>query len=228
MTFITKPIICYVTDRASLDVPAGANREGALLQRIRSAASAGVDWIELREKDLESRPLLDLTREALIAARPGRAARSLLLVNDRLDVATAAGAHGVHLTEASVPVSAVWRWKHQDLYDRMHDWTNLLVGASCHSIEGAEQAAAEGADYIFFGPVFATPSKAAFGAPQGLAKLGEICRAVKIPVLAIGGITLENAASCTNAGAAGIAAIGLFQRTEDLRGLLGELRARLS
>jgi thiamine-phosphate pyrophosphorylase len=227
LTLITKPIICYVTDRISLNVPASANREGALLQRIRSAAAAGVDWIELREKDLESRPLLDLTREALIAARTGRGAGSLVLVNDRLDVAAAAGADGVHLTEASMPVSAVAQWKREEIYDRTRDWTNLLVGASCHSREGGAQAEGDGTDYIFFGPVFATASKAAFGAPQGLAKLAEVCRAVKIPVLAIGGVTVENAPSCMEAGASGIAAIGLFQRAEDLSGLLSDLRDKL-
>ncbi len=101
----------------------------------------------------------------------------------------------------------------------------FLVGASCHSVEGARSAAGHAVDYIFFGPVFATPSKAAFGPPQGLAKLAEVCRAVPIPVLAIGGITKENAAACFDAGAIGIAAIRLFQETPDLPGLLAELLA---
>lgn len=232
MTLINKPIICYVTDRTSLPVAeTGVSREAALLERIRHAAAAGVDWIELREKDLESRALLELTREALAAARSGPigVSRSLLLLNDRLDVAVAAGADGVHLTETSLPVSAVSQWKREVARERGRaDTRNFLVGASCHSMPGAEQAAADGADYVFFGPVFATPSKAAFGPPQGLAKLAAVCRAVKIPVLAIGGITAENASSCIEAGAAGIAAISLFQGAGNLPSLLADLRKRIS
>jgi thiamine-phosphate pyrophosphorylase len=229
---IDKPIICFVTNRASLPVITGVSREEVLLERIRGAAAAGVDWIELREKDLDSRPLLELTRAAVTAVRSsvpsgvgssgdGSNKGPRLLLNDRLDVACVTGADGVHLTETSLPVGTVVSWTRQC-------GRKLLVGASCHSPEGALQADADGADYIFFGPVFATPSKAAFGPPQGLAKLGEICHAVKIPVLAIGGITMENAAACVEAGAAGIAAIGLFQQSNDLAGLLTELRKRLS
>jgi thiamine-phosphate pyrophosphorylase len=90
------------------------------------------------------------------------------------------------------------------------------VGASCHSLEAAEQAAADGADYLFFGPVFATPSKQAFGPPQGLLRLERVCRAVSLPVLAIGGITPQNAGACLHAGAAGVAAIRLFQQAPEL------------
>jgi len=113
----------------------------------------------------------------------------------------------------------VVRWKNQA------GRGDFLVGASCHSLERAVEAAAAGAGYILFGPVFATPSKAAFGPPQGLQKLGEVCRAVSIPVLAIGGITQENAAACIEAGAAGIAAIRLFQEAQDLEGLLRRIQA---
>jgi len=221
-----KPILCYVTDRTSLRVgpSGGAGSEEALLKCIASAAAAGVDWIELREKDLDARQLLDLARQAVSVVHPERKARpssTALLVNDRLDVALAAGADGVHLAETSVPVGAVSQWK------RQAKRSDFLVGASCHSVEGARRAAQDGADYIFFGPVFATPSKARFGPPQGLAKLAEVCGAVDIPVLAIGGVTLENAAACLQAGAAGIAAIGMFQQTDNLLELLGELRRRL-
>jgi thiamine-phosphate pyrophosphorylase len=223
---IHKPIICFVTDRASLPVKPGVSREEVLLERIRDAAAAGVDWIELREKDLDSRRLLELTRAAVAAVgsdestSSGSRGSTRLLLNDRLDVAYVTGADGVHLTETSLPVGVVVNWTRQS-------GRKLLVGASCHSLEGARLADADGADYIFFGPVFATPSKAAFGSPQGLAKLREICHAVKIPVLAIGGITMENAAACVEAGAAGIAAIGLFQQSNNLAGLLTELRKRL-
>lgn len=208
------PILCYVTDRNSLAAPVGPAREAALLERVRGAAAAGADWIQVREKDLEARPLFDLVSAATAAVR-GSAAK--LLINDRLDVAWAAGAAGVHLGENSLPLAEVVQEK------RRSGPENFLVGASCHSSDAAVRAAHEGADYIFFGPVFATPSKAAFGAPQGLARLAEVCWGVSIPVLAIGGITGENATACLEAGAAGIAAIRLFQEASDLTALLGKI-----
>jgi thiamine-phosphate pyrophosphorylase len=221
------PIFCYVTDRKSLPLAPGAgpDRIGALMEHIEQAARAGVDWIQLREKDLEGRALFDLTTKAMAVSAAARSVerRTRILVNDRLDVAWAArqtdGGAGVHLGETSLPVSEVVLWRNQA------GRADFLVGASCHSREGAVEAARAGADYIFFGPVFATPSKAAFGRPQGLQKLGQVCRAVSIPVLAIGGITQENAAACLDAGAAGIAAIRLFQEAQDLAGLLRQIRA---
>ena len=150
-----------------------------------------------------------------------------ILVNERLDVAWAASAGGVHLGESSLPVrevaESVARWKSAA---RREDF---LVGTSCHSPEGAAAAARDGADYIFFGPVFATPSKARFGPPQGLAALAEICRKTAIPVIAIGGITAENAAACLGAGCAGVAAIRLFQQSAGraervVQAILGQLR----
>ena len=104
-------------------------------------------------------------------------------MNDRLDVALAANAAGVHLGENSLPLEAVAEWR------RSSGRTDFLIGVSCHSLDAARAAERGGADYIFFGPVFATPSKAAFGPPQGIERLREVCAAVKIPVLAIGGIT---------------------------------------
>jgi thiamine-phosphate pyrophosphorylase len=210
-----RPILCYVTDRNSLAAPAGRAREAALIERIRNAAAAGVDWIQVREKDLEARPLFDLAAAGIAAVR-GSAAK--LLINDHLDVAWAAGADGVHLGENSLPIGEVVQAKRRTGPEK------FLVGSSCHSPEAAARATGEGADYIFFGPVFATPSKAAFGAPQGLVRLAEVCRGVSIPVLAIGGITAENSAACLEAGAAGIAAIRMFQEACDLASLLGKLR----
>jgi thiamine-phosphate pyrophosphorylase len=210
-----RPILCYVTDRSLLAAPAGPALEAALIARIQDAAAAGVDWIQVREKDLAGRPLFDLAAAAVAAARGG-AAR--LLINDRLDVAWAARAGGVHLGENSLPIGDVVRAQ------RRSGPENFLVGASCHSLEAATRAAREGADYIFFGPVFATPSKAAFGAPQELARLAEVCRGVAVPVLAIGGVTAENAGECLKAGAAGIAAIRLFQEASDLAALLRKIR----
>jgi thiamine-phosphate pyrophosphorylase len=101
---------------------------------------------------------------------------------------------------------------------------NFLVGASTHSLDEARAAERDGADYIFFGPVFATPAKLQYGAAQGVACLREICRAVRIRVIAIGGITAENAAACLRAGAAGIAAIRLFQDSADVAATVHQLR----
>jgi len=217
------PILCYVTDRESLPLASGGSpdRIGALLERIERAVRGGVDWIQIREKDLEGRTLFDLTAKAMAVCAAARSAekQAQILVNDRLDVAWAARSAGVHLGESSLPVGEVVRWR--NLAGR----TDFLVGASSHSLEGAVQAASAGADYIFFGPVFATPSKAAFGPPQGLQKLGQVCRAVSIPVLAIGGITEKNAVACFDGGAAGIAAIRLFQEAQDLAGLLRQIRS---
>ena len=146
--------------------------------------------------------LAGLVRQAV---EDTRANGTRILVNDRLDVALAANAGGIHLGENSVPVEAVAQWR------RSSGKKDFLIGASCHSLDGARAAERAGADYIFFGPVFATPSKAAYGPPQGWERLREVCASVKIPVLAIGGVTSENTRACLDAGAAGIAAIRLFQ-----------------
>ena len=213
-----KPILCYVTDRRALDPasapssPVAASNEFAaprtrmLLQAIRSAAYAGVDWIQIREKDLEARQLAELVR---LAVHDTRETGVRILVNDRLDVALAAGAAGVHLGEMSSPVEKIAEWR------RSVGPIEFQIGASCHSIETARAAERSGADYVFFGPVFVTPSKAALGPPQGIGRLREVCAALRIPVLAIGGVNLENAASCMEAGAAGVAAIRLFQKSTD-------------
>ena len=186
-----------------------------MLAAIGRAAAAGVDWIQIRERTLEARELLELAQRALASAVQNGAR---LLVNDRLDVALAANAGGVHLGENSLPVERVSSWRLST------SRTDFLIGVSCHSAEAARAAERGGADYIFFGPVFATPSKAAFGPAQGIDRLKEICRFTEIPVIAIGGVTIENAASCIAAGAAGIAAIRLFQETEDVTGAVARLR----
>jgi thiamine-phosphate pyrophosphorylase len=125
----------------------------------------------------------------------------------------------VHLGRESAPAREVKKWCRAG-----HAPPGFLVGVSCHSLNEALAAEADGADYIFFGPVFATPSKEAFGPPQDIARLAEVCRSVRIPALAIGGISPENAAECLRAGAAGIAAIRLFQQTTDLPAVVERLR----
>lgn len=209
-----KPILCYVTDRRTLAGPHGGDSEVALAAAIRRAVAASVDTIQIREKDLEARVLAECVRGAVVAAR-GSATK--IVVNDRLDVALAAGAAGVHLGEASLPLAAVTAW-------RVAAGAKMAIGVSCHSLESCLAAEHEGADYILFGPVFATPSKASFGPPQGLERLARACESVRLPVLAIGGVTELNAKSCFLAGAAGIAAIRLFQEAENVAEVVSRLR----
>jgi thiamine-phosphate pyrophosphorylase len=226
----TKPILCYVTDRRSLQAPSQKDLIQPLLEKIELMAAAGVDWIQLREKDLSGKQSASLTREVLlrVSNRAGRAqGATRILVNDRLDVALVEQAGGVHLGANSVPVQEAKRLLRASTAAKTLP-RGFLVGVSCHSLEAAQSAASDGADYIFFGPVFATPSKAVYGAPQGLEPLAELCASISIPVLAIGGITLENAPSCFLAGASGIAAIRLFQDSADPASVIRALRHKNS
>jgi thiamine-phosphate pyrophosphorylase len=224
------PLLCYLTDRRALQGKPQTSLIEAILEKIESVAAAGVDWIQLREKDLTGKDLASLTREAVVRI-PNQAPHekavtrppARILVNDRLDVALAEHAGGVHLGENSLPPAEARRLLGAiSAKIPSHDF---LIGVSCHSLKAAQLAASAGADYIFFGPVFATPSKAAYGVPQGLERLAEVCSSVAIPVLAIGGITLANASSCFSAGASGIAAIRLFQDSADPAELVRKLRS---
>jgi thiamine-phosphate pyrophosphorylase len=203
-----------VTDRRNLAGASDLARD-LQLQKIAQAAKAGVDWIQLRERDFSGRELRAFTEQALALAAGG----SAILVNDRVDVAYTSGASGVHLGEHSLPAEEAKRWVRQRCRKKQ-----FIVGVSVHSLEGANQAEQSGADYVIFGPVYATPSKAAFGPAQGVERLEEICKRVKIPVLAIGGITPANAGACLLVGAAGIAAIRLFQDAANLDHLVARLR----
>jgi len=220
----SNPLLCYVTDRRSLPGVAPEAWFSALVRKIEQVASAGVDWVQIREKDLSARELAALTRRILWSTASSSKRRGVrILVNDRLDVALAEHAGGVHLGEKSLPVQEAKRLV-QSRSLQGSGSGDFLFGVSCHSLEAAQTAESSGADYVFFGPVFATPSKAAFGAPPGLDRLAEVCRAVAIPVIAIGGITLENAACCQNSGAAGLAAIRLFQEVDHPASILESLR----
>ncbi len=221
-----QPLLCYVSYRLSLQVAPGKDSLEPLLDKVELVASAGVDWIQLREKDLSGNQTASLTREALrrVSSQASHTRPPThILVNDRLDVAIAEQAGGVHLGENSLPADQA---KHLVLASpaAQSRLQGFLVGVSCHSLEAAKSAAFAGADYIFFGPIFATPSKVDFGAPQGIERLAEVCTSVTIPVLAIGGITLENAPACLSAGASGIAAIRLFQDSADPATIIRALR----
>jgi thiamine-phosphate pyrophosphorylase len=194
-----------------------------LLDSIGNAAAAGVSWIQLREKDSSGREWTRLVDESLERVKSiGSATR--ILVNDRLDVALACGAGGVHLSENGLPVAEACRLRDEYFAGRDSQHA-FLVGLSCHSLGAALGAARAGADYIYFSPIFFTPSKANYGPPQGLERLAKVCAAVNIPVIAIGGITKHNACECFLAGASGIAAIRLFQEpTGSLKETMSALR----
>ena len=198
--------LCYITDRHGV-------APSAFIPQLHAAVQAGVDLIQLREKDLACRDLLGLAR---MAVEISRGTKTRIVVNDRLDIALAAGSDGVHLGGHSVPPEVVRRY-----VDR-----SFLVGASCHSLEQGIAAEEGGADYILLGPVFGTPSKRRYGPPLGLNRLSEVANRIRIPVLALGGITVEKVKPCLKAGAAGIAAIRLFQEAPVLADRVRALRAQ--
>jgi thiamine-phosphate pyrophosphorylase len=207
------PQLCYITDRRGLE-------PRPLLPRILAAIEAGVDLIQIREKDLPTRELIELAGTA-VAAAAGTGVK--VVVNDRLDIALAVGAHGVHLGVTSIPLEAA-----RAAVDKLSLPGSFLVGVSCHSLEQARAAEIAGADYILVGPIFATPSKLAFGPPLGVERLRDITASVKVPVFALGGIGVEQVKSCLNAGAVGIAGIRIFQEPEALAARVRELRSRVT
>ena len=171
------------------------------LRFVRAAVEAEVVLLQIREKSLPARVLYEL---ATRAAEITRDSKTRLLVNDRADIARAAGADGVHLTSQSLPAGVV-----RNIFG-----SEFLIGVSTHSLDEARAARDGGADFVVFGPVFETESKRGFGAPQGLDKLRQVADELRgFPVLAIGGISLENAGACFDAGASGVAAISLFGGT---------------
>jgi thiamine-phosphate pyrophosphorylase len=219
-----RPILCYVTDRTALH-GGSLSAVDKVRDKIRNGADAGVDWIQIREKDLPTRELLTLAGDAVRIAHAVSDGPRVIL-NDRLDIALAAGADGVHLGGESTAFADVIQWCR-----RGNAPPGFLIGVSCHGLEEAREAERAGASYVFFGPVYDTPSKRSFGSPQGITRLTRVCEGVRIPVIAIGGMTEKNAAETLRAGAAGIAAIRLFQESEDaesLRSVVQRLRQSLA
>jgi thiamine-phosphate pyrophosphorylase len=215
-------LLYYITDRTAFAADE-ATRRRLLLKKISEAASAGVDYIQLREKDLSTRDLESLAREvvsAIVKLRAeNRELRTALLINSRTDVARAVGAEGVHLRSEDVSpeeVRTIWKDRGSDkcgsgecgvgtLTRQLSPQTPLIV-VSCHSPTDVAQAVTNSATLAVFAPVFEKKDATA----AGLAALHRACSA-RIPVFALGGVTLANAQSCLEAGAAGIAGIRLFQ-----------------
>jgi thiamine-phosphate pyrophosphorylase len=198
-------ILCYITDRSQFPGDRAA-QEARLLVKIAECSAAGVDYIQLREKDLSGRDLERLAERALNAFFGGSKTR--FLINSRVDVALACGARGVHL-----PAHDVSAREARAVFSRAGA-VPPIISASCHSVEEVVHAEAGGADFAVFGPVFEKDGKPS---SQGLRRLSEACHrkpgsGVALPVLALGGVTLENAEQCVRAGAKGIAAIRLFQQ----------------
>lgn len=185
-----------------------------ILRLVRAAVHAEVPLLQIREKSLRARVLFDLVARA---AESTRGSKTRLLVNDRADIAHAAGAAGVHLTTRSLPAGVV----------RNICGAEFVIGVSTHSIDEARAARDAGADFVVFGPVFETESKRAYGQPQGLDKLSEVTRELgEFPVVAIGGVTLDNAGACFGAGASGVAAIGMLNDAEQMSSIVESIRSR--
>ena len=179
--------LCLVTDRAQTH-----GRD--LVDVVVECLAAGLPAVQVREKDLSAAELAALCRRV---REPTREREALLIVNDRADVALAVGADAVQRTHSSLTVAEI-----RAVVDK-----RLRIGASTHSRDDALTAEAEDADWVVFGPVYDTPSKRRYGAPQGLRALESVCAAVKIPVIAIGGMTPERVAEVRRAGAHGVAVI---------------------
>ncbi len=166
---------------------------------IEANTRLGVPWIQVREKDLEPRDLLALVREAVRRSRPFG---TKVLVNARLDVALAADADGLHLPGNGPPASAL----------RSSCPDGFLIGSSTHDLEELRRAEREGVDFAVYGPVFPTRSKPGLTEVVGLKGLQAACMSVRLPVFALGGVDAGRERACVDAGAAGVAGIGMFQR----------------
>ena len=210
---LSKPILYLITRGTTTEATTRDSSEFQdILSQVSSAVAAGIDLIQVREKHLTARVLFELTERA-VEITHGTATR--LLVNDRADVAVGAGADGVHLTTQSLDARAIRRTFGSD----------LLIGASTHSLEEVRSAKEGGADFIVFGPVFLTASKEKYSAPVGVAELERVARELRpFPVLALGGVHLENAETCLRVGASGIAGISLFNESSRLEEVVAKIR----
>jgi len=202
-----RPILCLVTDRKSA--------RGALAEIAAAAVRGGVDWVQVREKDLDGAPLLALVREVMAAVRAVNPS-ARVLVNRRVDVALAASADGVHLGFDALPLAEA----------RALLGADALLGVSAHSTHEVAAAVGSGASYAHLAPIFAPSSKPASREPLAVSALREAARA-GIPVIAQGGIDAQRAGDCVRAGAAGVAVTGALCAADDPEGAARQLRRAL-
>lgn len=201
-------LLYYITDRSQFPGDENARRV-RLLETIAQAIRSGMDFIQLREKDLAPRQLEALTRQAIQLRTENQQLRTAFLINSRTDIALASGAQGVHLRSKDISPSEV-----KKIWTQSGTSAAVTIGVSCHSRTEVARAAEEGANFAVFGPVFGKViGEKAHARPTGLEALHEACQE-KIPVIALGGVTIENTEACIQAGAAGIAAIRLFQEND--------------
>lgn len=213
-------LLYYITDRGQFTGDEQARRR-ALLDKVAEAARASVDYIQLREKDLCGREVETLAREAVGIVRQN-SSTTRLLINSRVDVALAVGADGVHLRAGDVTPDEVAEMLRAVTPPHTANFS-FVIAASCHSHEDVTRAESEAVDFAVFAPVFGK-SGARQAAPAGLAALRLACQA-KIPIIALGGVTVKNAASCLDVGAAGVAGIRLFQENK-IEDVVRALRTR--
>jgi thiamine-phosphate pyrophosphorylase len=210
---LPKPIIYLITSGATTPASTPASEDFQnVLALVRAAVRARIPLVQLREKNLTTRTLYELATRAVELTR---GTETRLLINDRADVASATGAAGVHLAVQSLDAAVV----------RHAFGPSFLIGVSAHSLAEAQAARDGGADFAIFGPVFDTPSKRAYGVPLGLEALREAAQKLSpFPLLALGGITNENAPETMRAGASGVAAIRLFSEAEKLDAVAAAIR----
>jgi len=186
-----------------------------MLEAIEKALKGGLKAVQLREKDLGIRELLDLACR-MRALTAGYGAK--LFINDRADIALTVDADGVHLSRTGIPVQAA----------RKAAEGRLMIGVSTHSLQEAQQAEADGADFITLGPVYETPSKMQYGKPIGIHLLNEAASNCRIPVFAIGGITIKRIEDVLEQGASGVALISAILAAEDIKKTTEEFMRKLS
>jgi len=207
------PIIYLITSGVMRSDSSPASKDfQETLTLVRAATRAHISLIQLREKSLPARTLYELAAQCVEITR---GTETRLLINDRADIARAAGADGCHLTTHSIEANVIRRTFGAD----------FLIGVSTHSLAEAQSARDEGADFAVFGPVFDTLSKRAYGPAVGTQSLSNVAKTLNpFPIIALGGITLENAAKVLNAGAKGVAGISLFSDPRSIESTVGIIR----
>ncbi len=190
------PKLYLITDRKQ------TYKQRRLVDTVKELLQAGIRMVQLREKDLSAAELYPLARDLRLLTHKYNA---LLLINDRIDIAQAVGADGVHLGGHSLPIK-----KTREILG-----SKALIGVSTHSALEAESAQNQGADFITYGPVFFTPSKAPFGPPVGVNSLQTVCNCCKIPVYALGGVKINNTVEIMNSGAYGVSMISALLSAPD-------------